>query len=469
MLFNSLQFLVFLAVVLALTFAIPRLRWQNAMLLVASYVFYGAWDWRFLGLILLSTVIDFLCGQAIDRSPGQARKRLILGLSLAVNLGMLGLFKYWDFGIESMAVLLEGLGLQANLPALRLILPVGISFYTFQTISYTVDVYRGVRPAVREPLDFALYVAFFPQLVAGPIERSTTLLPQLQRARRVTLEDWKIGLSWMALGYFKKVALADTLAPLVEHAFRQTGEVNGTVVLLASFAFAVQLYGDFAGYSLIARGVARLMGIHIIRNFNAPYLAGSPREIWHRWHISLSRWLREYLYFALGGSRSGKWKTYRNLLLTMVLGGLWHGAGWNFVLWGAYHGLFLCADHAISGGRKEQPRRALPVRVLQVLGTFLIMCGGYLIFLSQGLDHLGLLLQKVLFEQGWNATASFYLWPALTGFCLLMAFHLVQEYTRDELVLFRAPWWIQTAVYTFLLTAVLVVGFRPQPFFYFQF
>lgn len=469
MLFNSVQFLIFLLPVLGLYYLLPGHRWQNALLLVASYIFYAGWDWRFLGLIFASTLVDYTAARAIERA-GEAvhRRRLWLIVSLGVNLGALGLFKYWDFGVESMRIFLEALGFEAHLPTLRLILPVGISFYTFQTISYTVDVYRGKREAVRDFWDFALYVAYFPQLVAGPIERSTTLLPQLQNPRKVSGEDVRIGCWWMLLGYFKKVVLADTLAPLVEVAFRSEGGVNGTLLLLGVFAFAVQVYGDFAGYSLIARGLARVMGIHLIRNFRAPYLADSPRDIWRRWHISLSLWLREYLYFSLGGSRGTRVQTYRNLLATMTLGGLWHGAGWNFVLWGFYHGLFLCADYAV-GQDREGPARKFWRRLPRIVATFLVMCGGYFIFLSTGLEHLGEMVRLVLFEQGWSPLAAAYLWPTLGGFVLLMVYHIWQERSGDELVLLRQPRWVRWSVATFLLLTVWAVGFRPQPFFYFQF
>ena len=468
MLFNSDQFLIFLVVVYGLYLLLRERQQQNLMLLIASYVFYGAWDWRFLSLIVGSTLIDFVAAARIDRSTSPRARRGYLVLSLVFNLGMLGFFKYYNFGIESMAELLRGLGLQPHLSTLRIILPVGISFYTFQTISYTVDVYRGERRHTDNLLDFALYVAFFPQLVAGPIERSTRLLPQIQSDRRVSLADVRIGVMWMLLGYFKKVVIADSLGPLVDRAFAHPGDVSGVVSLLAIVGFAAQIYGDFAGYTLIARGIARMMGIHLTINFRAPYLARSPRDFWHRWHISLSSWLRHYLYFSLGGSRCGRVRTKVNLMITMLLGGLWHGAAWNFVIWGAYHGLLLVACHAAPAPRRPFPWPRLKA-VAQIAGTFVLTLIGWLLFRTTGLENCTAIVVNILGDFHWCEESLMYLIPTTASLTLLMAYHAWQERAGDELILMKQNGWAQLGVGVFLLTCVWVVGFRQVPFLYFQF
>jgi len=470
LLFTSVQFLIFLVAVLGLTSLVRGRRAQNALLLAGSYLFYGAWDWRFLGLILVSTLVDYFAGQAIDRAPSRAAKRPWLILSLIVNLGLLGFFKYDDFGIESMAWLLENLGFEPHLSSLGIILPVGISFYTFQTLSYSIDVYRGHQSAVRSLPDFALYVAFFPQLVAGPIERATTLLPQLLAPRRATRRDWHLGLTWILLGYFHKVVLADTLAPLAEHAFASDAPLAAPVFWLGTLAFTIQIYGDFAGYTLIARGVARLLGIQLMRNFRTPYLATSPADFWRRWHCSLSYWFRDYVYIPLGGSRRGKVRTQINLLLTMTLSGLWHGAGWTFILWGIYHGVSLCMQRLVGDTSERQgSSRAAWKRRLFMTGTFAWVTLGFAIFAAPSLGDLLNSLRAGLTAWSWTPDAAFYLPKVgLAGF-LIFILQWAEARHDDDAFLTRLPWWIQVTVWTFFLACIVMVGFRPQPFIYFQF
>jgi len=352
MLFNSLIFLVFLAVVLVVY---PRLRHraQNRFLLVASYVFYGYWDWRFLSLLLISSVTDYLVGAAMHDAESARRRRWLLVLSLLVNLGILGFFKYFNFFTHSLIAVIERSGMNPNVPLLSVVLPVGISFYTFQTLSYTIDIYRRKLEPTRDFLDFALFVSFFPQLVAGPIERARNLLPQVARQREVTPWHVSTGLNLVLVGFFKKIAIADTLAPIVNSAFGDPAGHTAGQLLCGVYAFCFQIYGDFSGYSDIARGVSRLLGFELMENFNAPYLSRGPAEFWRRWHISLSTWLRDYLYIPLGGNRGGSAKTYRNLMLTMLLGGLWHGASWTFVVWGLLHGLYLVAYRLAGGGKPD--------------------------------------------------------------------------------------------------------------------
>lgn len=350
MLFNSWVYAAFLPTVVVLHWTSPK-RYRNGLLLVASYVFYGAWDVRFLGLLLLSTSVDFVVGRALGSTDTQAIRRRLVVLSVAVNLGILGTFKYLGFFLASTAGLLEGLGLSPNLPSLSIILPVGISFYTFQTMSYTIDVYRRTQEPEAGFVRFALFVSFFPQLVAGPIERARRLLPQLED-RSVTTAGFEEGLMLIARGLFKKVVIADSMARLVDAAYASPGGLGTFGALIAIYGFTLQIYGDFSGYTDIARGSAKLVGVDLMENFAQPYFSRSITEFWRRWHISLSEWLRDYLYIPLGGNRKGKNRTMVNLLLTMLLGGLWHGAAWTFVVWGGLHGLWLASERLRGSGRE---------------------------------------------------------------------------------------------------------------------
>ncbi len=466
MLFNSTLFLVFFAVVLVLYRSLPGPRAQNGMLLLASYVFYGAWDWRFLSLIAASTAVDFVVARRIEASGAAPARRGYLYASLCFNLGALGLFKYWNFGIDSLAALLSSLGFEPHLPALRLVVPVGISFYTFQTIGYTVDVYRGQREPCRDLLDFALYVAYFPQLVAGPIERSAHLLPQLEQKRTPTRDDYREGVMLILLGYFKKVVIADNLAPMVEFAFARPEQTGGVMSLAAAWAFTLQIYGDFAGYSLIARGTSRLMGIRLMQNFRAPYLAQDPSDVWRRWHISLSTWLRDYLYIGLGGNRRGRARVALNVILTMLLGGVWHGAGWNYVLWGAYWGV-LGAAWNLWGGRRPASRG--PAGFARVVVTFAIWTTGMTIFRCTDLSNLAAVFGNVFGNFTWSPGTGELLVSVAAAHGLLTAYHVWQERAGDEFVLLHASPWLRRTVYVALLAALFAVGFQPIPFIYFQF
>jgi len=380
-LFNSLAFPVFFAAVLALVYARPR-RSQNLVLLLASWAFYGFWDWRFLSLLWLSTAVDFVAAQRIEATEDPEQRRRWLCVSVGVNLGVLGLFKYADFFISSAVQLADQLGASLVAPSLHWVLPVGISFYTFQTMSYTIDVYRRQQAAERDPLSFALFVAFFPQLVAGPIERAGHLLPQLHRPRSVGSHDLWAGLRWMWLGFWLKIFVADPLALVVDPVYNNPGAPEPWAVVLATWAFAWQLFGDFAGYSAIAIGAARLLGFRLRRNFLQPYLTTGARDFWREWHISLSIWLRDYLYVPLGGNRFGARATARNLWLTMLLGGLWHGAAWTYVAWGAWHGLLLTAQRAL-------PSRVRLPRFVGVFLWFQLVCVGWLLFRAPSIADAG--------------------------------------------------------------------------------
>jgi len=385
MVFNSLQFAAFLPLVWLVYRSLSGARQQNAWLVLASYVFYGWWDWRFLGLIVLSTVVDYGLARRMSDRARPERRRLLM-VSAVVNLGILAVFKYFGFFVGSAVDALNAVGLHANQPLLDIVLPIGISFYTFQTLSYTFDVARGEVEPERDLVTFAAYVAYFPQLVAGPIERASRLLPQLQAERApVSAPTIESGLRLILLGLFKKVALADAVAPIVNDTFASP---SGTVATaIGVVAFSLQIYGDFSGYTDIARGTSRLFGIELVRNFRQPYLSRSVTEFWRTWHISLSDWLHRYLYVPLGGNRNGRLATYRNLMITMLLGGLWHGASWTFVLWGALHGLYLSGERWLGRAEPRGERRPVrPVEIPVVVTTFVVVTLTWVLFRA---DTLG--------------------------------------------------------------------------------
>lgn len=473
MLFNTVQFGLFFLIVYGLYLVLPH-RWQNRMLLVASYVFYGTWDWRFLSLIALSTVIDYGCGIGIQNSSSSRKRRGFLLLSMASNLGILGFFKYYNFFTESLAALLADFGLHASLGTLHIVLPVGISFYTFQTMSYTIDIYRREMEPCRNFWDFALFVSFFPQLVAGPIERASRLVPQVTSPRTITRDQIAQGIFLTVWGLYKKVVIADNLSLTVDRLFSASDPGSAGVVIAVVF-FAFQIYCDFSGYSDIARGIAKLMGFELMLNFDLPYVARSPQEFWRRWHISLSTWLRDYLYIPLGGNRKGPIRTYVNLCLTMVLGGLWHGAGWTFVLWGAYHGSLLMV-HRFLDRRKLLPtmrdgavwhNRALWTAQWAVMSVLTL--GGWLIFRAESvgqvfsmLGSLGTLPSVAVLAAG-AAKLALYAWP-------LLLVQFAQWHTEDLLIVTRAPVWVQTSFYLCCFYMITLLGaFESNAFIYFQF
>jgi len=475
LLFNSLEFFLFLVPVLCLYYALPH-RAQNRMLLVASYVFYGWWDWRFLSLLALSSVIDFFCARAMDRSDDPQRRRRLLTLSLVTNLGILGFFKYFDFFAASAVELVEQLGFEASLPLLNLILPVGISFYTFQSLAYTIDVYRGQTRPARHFLDFALYVAFFPQLVAGPIERSRQLLPQLEQPRRVNSLMFAEAGQLLLLGYFKKVCIADGVAPYVERAFADPAALSAPELWLSLYLFAIQIYADFSGYTDIARGVALLLGIRLMVNFRQPYLSISITEFWQRWHISLSSWLRDYVYIPLGGNRRGRWQTYRNLMATMLLGGLWHGASWQFVIWGGLHGLALATHRAITGrsvaSAAPEPHGS-PWRVaLKVLLTFHVVCLLWVFFRAESAAVAwSYLVGLVQFSTDRALPATEFV-LAVIGYFVLVGLVDWPCWRRDAELPISETWpvWARSLAVAMLVVAISLIGESSvRPFVYFQF
>jgi len=476
MLFNTLAFWLFFAVVLAVYFALGRRRPQNAFLLAASYFFYACWDWRFLALLLASTATDWTLANLIARDRGREQAQRWVAVSVAVNLTFLGFFKYFDFFVDSAEAVLAALGAPGPDWRLRVVLPVGISFYTFQSISYIVDVYRGDVEPARDPLDFALFVAFFPHMVAGPIMPSRELLPQMQQPRHPRWSEAMTGFHLAMWGLFKKVVVADNLAVIANAVFaRQLGFGPGAIHL-GALCFAFQIYCDFSGYSDIARGTARIMGFRLMRNFDHPYFATCITDFWRRWHISLSSWLRDYLYVPLGGSREGAARTYRNLALTMVLGGLWHGAAWKFVLWGAYQGAWLVAERALGGKRlvvdwwSAGGTAGRALWALRVLVTFHFVCLGWLIFRAEGTGPLPLMIASFMDVTGWLRMPAAMAWTAALAIAPVLAVDAAQYFSKDELVLLRLPAPLRAAAYVAGAYVFILAGrFESDAFIYFQF
>ncbi len=465
MLFTQIEFFFFLAAVFAAVLLVKNHGTQKLILLAASYYFYAYWDWRFAGLLLACTAVNYWLAGRMEGSSPKRRKQLVT-IALVYSLGVLGLFKYFNFFVDSFRAM-AGIAPDAG-STLDLILPAGISFYTFQTLSYTIDVYRGDLPHCRRFSDFALFVAFFPQLVAGPIVRASEFIPQLETPRTLTWERAYDGFRQFTLGLFKKVFIADRLASFVDPGFENAASLSGLTLWLVAIAYAIQIYCDFSGYSDMAIGIARAMGYEFTRNFNHPYLATSVQDFWRRWHISLSTWLRDYLYIPLGGNRLGPIRTYWNLILTMVLGGLWHGANWTFVFWGAWHGVALAIDRFITGHIGKRSTAAGPGRALVGWAiTMMIVLVGWVFFRAPNLTTaLAILGRMFTFADGvaWyspfalGVLGAMFLYHALLAAGKSAWFELKPDTIRTPTILFTMIW--------------LVIAFYPrdfQPFIYFQF
>jgi alginate O-acetyltransferase complex protein AlgI len=467
MVFNSLHFVWFFLVVYAL-YRMAGHRAQNWLLLAASYYFYAAWDYRFVALLAASTLVDYTCGLALGRMTDQRRRRLVMWLSIGFNLSMLGFFKYFNFFADNLHALFAAIGWQLDVVTLRVLLPIGISFYTFVTMSYVIDVYRREIEPTRNLVDFAVFVAYFPHLVAGPILRATALLPQIQRPRHVTADQMRDGLWLIAWGFFQKIFVADNLAPIAAHVFAPGAHPAGVNVLLGTYAFAFQIYGDFAGYSNIARGTSKLMGIELVENFRFPYLVITPQAFWRNWHISLSTWLRDYLYKPLGGSRGTPWQTRRNLLITMLLGGLWHGAAWTFLLWGLYQGVLLILYRPFESTFAALPQRA---RFAAWLVMFHLTCYGWLIFRAPSFAAVRALSHSLFFELHPSAIdVTGILVPLLLYTTPLILVHLIEAWADDLLIVPRLQVGVRYAIYVATLYLIILFGnFGGSDFIYFQF
>lgn len=479
MLFDSLGFAIFFPVVFLLYWFVTRrsLRLQNALLLVASYYFYACWDWRFLFLLAFSTLLDFFSGLLIHGATSRSQKRMWLWISVGINLGFLGLFKYYNFFAESFADLLALFGSTTNPVLLNVILPVGISFYTFHGLSYVFDVYNERIKPIRNTVDYALFVSFFPLLVAGPIERATHLLPQLQRPRNFNKVQAVDGLRQVLWGLFKKVVIADNCGAIVDDIFADPASQSGSTLLLGAMLFAMQIYGDFSGYSDIALGTARLLGIELLQNFSFPYFSRDIAEFWRRWHISLSSWFRDYLYIPLGGSRGGTWVKVRNTFVIFVVSGFWHGAEWTFLAWGALNAIFflpllLSGTNRVHVGTVAEGRLFPTLReAWQVATTFLLTCFAWVFFraadMSTALTYLKGMVDPSLFTLPHVGK--------LTTVAMIVPFMALEWVGReDRFALQRlGTAWHRAWRWVLYILLIFTVGFfmRPEevPFIYFQF
>lgn len=447
MLFNSIEFLFFLPIVFLLYWFVFRsYRWQNLLIVLASYVFYGWWNWRFLLLIALTSFCSFLSGVGLERYEGnRSRQKLISASNIILNLSILGVFKYYNFFVESFSVLFSAMGLQLDWVTLNIVLPVGISFYTFQALSYTIDVYQHKLRATHDVVAFFAYISFFPQLVAGPIERATHLLPQFQSKRSFEYDKAVDGCRQMLWGFFKKMVIADNCGSIVTQIWGSYGHQPGFILFCGAILFTIQIYCDFSGYSDIAIGCARLFGFDLMKNFDYPHLARSIPEFWRRWHISLTTWFRDYVYFPLGGSRCSQGRAVRNVLLVWAVSGLWHGANWTFVCWGLYHGILLAIYNVLGINTKYQHIVAygkwLPSvkEVVQVTSTFLLVAIGLVIFraetLTDAIGYLGGMCSSSLFDMA--ASLEFLQGQMLQLYILIPGI----------LLLFTSEWFSRQRVY----------------------
>ncbi len=472
MLFNSAAFLLFFTVVYLLYWRLGH-RKQNLLLLAASLTFYAAWNHKLVHLIVLSGTIDYFAALGIERSREARKRKLWLIASVASNLSILGFFKYYNFFAESLNELFVLVGLAPGIHTLDILLPVGISFYTFQSMSYTIDVYRGQLTPSRKYLDFLLYVSFFPQLVAGPIERASRLLPRLTRARTPLSTARRLSCLKLALvGYFQKVFIADTLAPISDGILLDPSLHDSLTLLVGLYAFTFQVYCDFSGYSKIARGVAGLLGIELMVNFTQPYFSRSMQELWRRWHISFTTWLRDYLYIPLGGSRRGFLRSQTNLFITLLLSGLWHGASWNFVAWGGLLGVYLTLNRVLSARRTRDSEDSKALRTGQILLTFHLFVFSLLFFRITDTQTM-LAALDTLFSGGatWSLELVYVL---LFGFISMALDFLLERQRlkgkRHLVSLFSRNWLMETVCVTAMLLAVLLIGQNDAvPFVYFQF
>lgn len=476
MLFNSIEFAIFLPLVFILYWLLqkPGIRFQNLLLLAASYLFYGWWDYRFLSLIAFSSVVDYIVGIQLER--GKYNRRILLIISLIVNLGFLGFFKYFNFFAESFADAFTLFGADFQVSRLEIILPVGISFYTFQTLSYSIDVYRRKIPACHDPIAFFSFVSFFPQLVAGPIERASNLLPQFLNRRTFNYDQAVDGMRQILWGLFKKMVVADNCAHVVNEIFSGYSDASGSTLFLGGVLFAFQIYGDFSGYSDIAIGTARLFGFSLMRNFAFPYFSRDIAEFWRRWHISLSTWFRDYLYIPLGGSRVGDFKKVRNTFVIFLVSGFWHGANWTFIVWGALHALYFLPLLLLKRNRTHisaiSKNKYLPSirEALGMIFTFFLVVLAWVFFRAENLQD------AFIYTRGIFTTSFFSLPSALTPKILLPILMLlaVEWINRDKehglnmdiLMKYRPLRWV---AYQVILILIIFLSGEQQTFIYFQF
>ncbi len=477
MLFNSLEYLIFLPVCFFIYwFVVQRhLKLQNVFILVISYVFYGWWDWRFLSLIAFSTLVDYTVGIYMEKTSSSSRRKRLLMISLIVNLGLLGFFKYYNFFVDSWVDAFAGFGIEMHRSTLSIILPVGISFYTFQTLSYTIDVYRKNLKASRDIVNFAAYVSFFPQLVAGPIERATNLLPQFSRKRIFNQEKAISGINLILWGLFQKVVIADSCATYVNTIFNNYENLNTASLALGAFYFAFQIYGDFAGYSNIAIGTARLFGFDLMRNFNYPYFSRNIAEFWRRWHISLSTWFRDYVYIPLGGSRGSRIYQLRNVLVIFLVSGFWHGANWTFVVWGGLHALFFIPILMTNNNRKNLDQVALDSRFpkvkefFQMLVTFALVVIAWVFFRANTVREAFQYIKRLFLNLDFSIEYLKIERYSVEMLLIIFVFLCLEWFNRRQEHPFVGRWKWAKIVLIIVMLLTLGVYSDHQDFIYFQF
>ncbi len=479
MLFNSSEFLFFFPVIYLLYWVLSKHRvYQNVLLIVASYIFYGFWDWRFLILLSFSSLLDFTTAFYMGKTNSPSARKKLLYISLIGQLGILGFFKYFNFFIENFKSLFSPFGLTADFFTFHVLLPVGISFYTFQTLSYVIDVYRKKMEPTKDIISFFSFVSFFPQLVAGPIERAYNMLPQFARERKFKADDFKDGMRLIIAGYFKKMVIADNACLTVDHIFDSHQYNHGLVLILGSFLFAFQIYGDFSGYTDIARGLARMLGFYLSMNFFYPYFSKSITEFWHRWHISLSTWFRDYVYISMGGNRKGKTRTDINLITTFTLSGLWHGANWTFIIWGFINGIYLVIEKAIGRTKKifSFPRKISSA--LKLILTFILINITWIFFRSRNITDAFNYLKGIFSSLIEPKAFSFLheeLFPkgyiAIFLILILVSLEWINRAHAHFLDITHLPRMRRIATYFFVLLIILMFGsfFDIHEFIYFQF
>ena len=482
MLFNSIDFALFLPIVFFLYWFVAKkdLKLQNLLLVIASYVFYGWWDWRFLLLIFFSTTVDFFVGLGLKNEENPTKRKILLWTSILVNLGLLGFFKYYNFFLDNFVTAFQFFGHPINPQGLHIILPVGISFYTFQTLSYSIDVYKRKLEPTRDFIAFMAFVSFFPQLVAGPIERATHLLPQFYKKREFDYKKAVDGLRQILWGLFKKIVIADNAAQIANEIFNHSSHYSGSTLLLGSIFFAFQIYGDFSGYSDIAIGTSRLFGFDLKQNFNFPYFSRDIAEFWRRWHISLSTWFRDYLYIPLGGSRGSTWNKIRNIFIIFIVSGFWHGANWTFLFWGALNAIYFLPLLLLNKNRKNTDtvaeNRLLPniKEFFQIGITFLLTSLAWVFFRAENMQHAYDYLTTIFSKSLFSIPNFKYRHNALITLILISIFIVIEwigrknKYAIEQLGLhWKRP--LRYVFYAILIIVLFWFGGEQQQFIYFQF
>lgn len=482
MLFNSIDFAIFLPIVFMLYWSLNRvnLKVQNAVIVLASYTFYGWWDWRFLSLIIVSTLVDYVVGRSLNKTEHISSRKALLWTSVLVNIGLLGFFKYYNFFVDNFITAFSFFGSAISPNTLDIVLPVGISFYTFQTLSYTIDVYKRKLEPTKDIISFAAFVSFFPQLVAGPIERATNLLPQFYKRREFEYSNAVDGMRQILWGLFKKVVIADNCAVYANLIFGSSEEMSGSTLFLGAIFFAFQIYGDFSGYSDIAIGTSGLFGFNIMRNFAFPYFSRDIAEFWRRWHISLSTWFRDYIYIPLGGSRGSDWAKIRNVFIIFIVSGFWHGANWTFIAWGALNAIYFLPLLLLKKNRKNTDviatNNLFPKlrEAITVVGTFLLTTLAWIFFRAETIDHAFNIFAEVFSMSLFSIPTFDGIDESATTIYLTLLFIGIEWIGRDQeyaLESLGKNWWkpLRYALYYLLVVSLFWFGGHDQQFLYFQF